>query len=57
MHEQVAQVTGADPLPYGIEQNRPMIDQLLRYAADQHIIDKPATAEELFHPSTHSLTA
>ncbi len=53
------EITGADPLPYGIAPNRAMIDQLLRHAVSQHILDKPFTAEELFrreHPRPDRLT-
>jgi hypothetical protein len=32
-----------------------MIDQLVRHAVSQQIIDKPVTAEELFAPGTHDL--
>jgi 4,5-dihydroxyphthalate decarboxylase len=57
MYSRVMQITGADPLPYGIAQNRAMIDQLIRYAVDQKILDKPVAAEDLFPESTHELTA
>jgi 4,5-dihydroxyphthalate decarboxylase len=57
MYARVMELTGADPLPYGIAPNRAMIDQLVRHAVSQHILDKPFTAEELFPESTHGLTA
>src|SRR6201996_5805865 len=57
MLARVMKITGADPLPYGIAPNRAMIDQLVRYAVSQQIIDKPVTAEELFAPGTHDLVA
>jgi hypothetical protein len=44
-------------MPYGIERNRAMIDQLIRYAVDQKILDKPAAAEDIFAAGTHDLTA
>jgi len=37
-----------DPLPYGIEPNRPMIEALLEHAREQGIISRPMTVEELF---------
>jgi len=40
--------TIGDPLPYGVEPNRPMIEALLRHARDQGIISRPMTVEELF---------
>ena len=48
MYQRVAQLTGADPLPYGIAPNRAMIDQLIRYAVDQRILGKTVAAEEIF---------
>jgi 4,5-dihydroxyphthalate decarboxylase len=57
MYRRVAEITGADPMPYGIAPNRAMIDQLVRYAVDQKILDKPVAAEDLFPASTHGLTA
>ncbi len=57
MYARVMELTGADPLPYGIAPNRAMIDQLVRHTVSQHILDKPFTAEELFPESTHDLTA
>jgi 4,5-dihydroxyphthalate decarboxylase len=57
MLARVMEITGADPLPYGIAPNRAMIDQLVRHAVSQHILDKPVTAEELFAPGTHDLVA
>jgi 4,5-dihydroxyphthalate decarboxylase len=57
MYERVAEITGADPMPYGIAPNREMIEQLIRYAVDQKILDKPVAAEDLFPASTHDLTA
>lgn len=57
MLARVTDITGADPLPYGIAPNRAMIDQLVRYAVSQQIIDKPVTADELFAPGTHDLVA
>src|SRR5437868_3051401 len=40
MHQRVMEITG-DPLPYGIESNQRMIEELLRHAVTQKIIDKP----------------
>ena len=33
-----------------------MIDQLIRYAANQQILTRPDAAEDLFPGSTHHLT-
>lgn len=39
---------GADPFPYGIEENRPTIEQFLRYTFEQGIAKRHAKAEEIF---------
>lgn len=48
MYRAVLDITGEDPLPYGIEPNRGMLDEFLRHAFDQHIIDAPVPVEMLF---------
>ena len=57
MHQRVMEITGADPLPYGIGPNRAMIDRLVRHAVSQQILDQPLPAEELFAAGTHDLVA
>jgi 4,5-dihydroxyphthalate decarboxylase len=57
MYGRVMEMTGADPLPFGIAPNRPMIEQLMEYAVSQHILDKPFAVDELFAAGTHDLTA
>lgn len=57
MYQRVMEITGSDPLPYGIAPNRSMLDTLIRHAVDQKILDRPLSTESLFHPSTHDLTA
>lgn len=46
-----------DPLPYGIEPNRAMIDKLIDHAVDQRILDRRPRVESLFAAGTHDLTA
>lgn len=53
--KRVMEITGRDPLPYGIEPNRKVIEDLIQHALTQRIITKPVTVEELFAPSTHKL--
>jgi 4,5-dihydroxyphthalate decarboxylase len=55
MHRRVMETTGRDPLPYGIEPNRKTIEEVIQYAVEQRIIDRPLTVEELFPASTHAL--
>ena len=57
MYLRVAQITGADPMPYGIAPNSAMIDQLIRHAVDQKILDKPLAAPDIFAAGTRDLTA
>ncbi|MEA2687889.1 MAG: hypothetical protein QOD51_496 [Candidatus Eremiobacteraeota bacterium] len=54
LHRRVMEITG-DPLPYGIEPNRISLDALVRYAVDQHIIERPSSVETLFAAGTHDL--
>ena len=54
MHRRVMEITG-DPLPYGIEPNRKVLDELIGHALTQGIISKRVTADELFHPSTRGI--
>jgi 4,5-dihydroxyphthalate decarboxylase len=56
VHRRVMQVTG-DPLPYGIEPNRRVLEDLIRHALTQGIITRPVTVEQLFAPGTHALAA
>lgn len=39
---------GGDPFPYGVEPNRRTVDELLRYAHQQGIAHRLATADEVF---------
>lgn len=57
MYQRVMKITGEDPLPYGITPNRAMIEQLISYAVRQRILDRPPAVTDLFHESTHDLTA
>ena len=54
-YKRVMEITGADPLPYGIAPNRRMIDTVLQYATDQKILDRRLSMEELFAPGTLEL--
>ncbi len=55
MYKRVLDTTGEDPLPYGIEPNRAMLDELMRHALTQRILREPIPLHALFHPSTHGL--
>ena len=53
----VMEITGDDPLPYGIEPNRAMIDQLVSHATRQGIIGERPDVRTLFAAGTHDLVA
>ncbi len=57
MYTHVMEITGADPLPYGIEPNRVTIENLLDHAINQSIITERPTIESLFAKSTINLSA
>ena len=52
MHRRVMQITGADPLPYGIAPNRAMLEQAVRSALEQGIITQPVEIDALFARGT-----
>ena len=41
---------GGDPWPYGIEPNRPTLEALVRYMAEQSLIKAPIPIDDLFVP-------
>lgn len=45
----VMDITG-DPLPYGIEPNRPTLEAIVQYCVEQKILSEPVAIEELFVP-------
>jgi 4,5-dihydroxyphthalate decarboxylase len=48
LHARVRELTGADPLPYGLERNRAVIEQLLDHAVAQKILRLRPSVDELF---------
>jgi 4,5-dihydroxyphthalate decarboxylase len=54
-YKRVMEITGTDPLPYGIEPNREMIDAVIRYATEQGILTRSFSMEELFAGGTLDL--
>jgi 4,5-dihydroxyphthalate decarboxylase len=53
----VTDTTGRDPLPYGLEPNRAVLERLLDHAHSQHILDARPDLDTLFAKGTHDLTA
>jgi len=54
-HKRVMEITGKDPLPYGIGPNRAMLSQLIGHAVSQRILPRPVPVEALFAPGTLDL--
>jgi 4,5-dihydroxyphthalate decarboxylase len=52
--EEIEAVFGGDPWPYGIEPNRPSIEALVQYLADQSLIETPVPIETLFVPGDYT---
>jgi 4,5-dihydroxyphthalate decarboxylase len=48
--DEIQEVFGGDPWPYGIEPNRPTLEALVRYLHDQSMIATPVKVEDLFVP-------
>jgi len=57
LHRCVIEITGADPLPYGIEPNRRVLEEALASAVEQGIIPHVPPLEDLFAAGTHHLVA
>ena len=55
VYKRVMDITGKDPLPYGIGPNRQSLDELIQAACRQKIIAQPMAAEDLFPPNTRAL--
>jgi 4,5-dihydroxyphthalate decarboxylase len=48
--EEIDDVFGGDPWPYGVDANRASLEALVQYLADQALIEKPVPVETLFTP-------
>jgi 4,5-dihydroxyphthalate decarboxylase len=57
MHRRVMEITGKDPLPYGIAPNRKMLEEIIATATAQGILTKPFAVEEMFTPSVRELVS
>jgi 4,5-dihydroxyphthalate decarboxylase len=47
-HARVRELTGGDPLPYGVEPNRATIERLIDHAVAQRILERRPSVESLF---------
>lgn len=55
MHKRVMDITGRDPMPYGIEPNRAVIENLISHAKKQGILGGSERIEDLFAKETLGL--
>jgi 4,5-dihydroxyphthalate decarboxylase len=56
-YKRVMDITGRDPLPYGVEPNRAMLEEAARSAYEQKILTRPVRIESLFPENTLALSA
>ena len=54
--DEIQEVFGGDPWPYGIQANRPTLEALVSYLADQNLISRPMPIEDLFAPIAERMT-
>ena len=52
---EVREVLQGDPLPYGVESNRPSLETFISFNVDQRIIPEAVRPEDAFEPSTRGL--
>jgi len=45
----------ADPLPYGLQPNRHVLEAIIQYSLEQKIISRAVGVDELFAAGTHDL--
>jgi len=55
VHRRVMEITGGDPLPYGIEPNRRTLEELVSSAREQGILARAPAIEDLFARGTRDL--
>jgi 4,5-dihydroxyphthalate decarboxylase len=48
--DEIDEVFGGDPWPYGIEPNRPTLEALMQFLVDQSMIAAPLKVDDLFAP-------
>jgi 4,5-dihydroxyphthalate decarboxylase len=48
--DEIDEVFGGDPWPYGIEPNRPTLEALVQFLVDQSMIAEPIKVDDLFAP-------
>ena len=56
LHRRVMDIAG-DPLPYGIEPNRAVLEDAVEHCLTQHIVGSRVRVDDLFAPATRALIA
>lgn len=46
--DEIDELFGGDPWPYGVEENRPTLEAMVQYLHEQYLIEKAMPAEDLF---------
>jgi 4,5-dihydroxyphthalate decarboxylase len=46
--DEIDEVFGGDPWPYGVEPNRATLNALVTYLHDQHLVDRRMDVDDLF---------
>ena len=54
-YRRVMEITGKDPLPYGIAPNRQALEEAVASALEQQVITRPVAVGDLFPANTHGL--
>ena len=49
--DEIYEVFGGDPWPYGVEPNRPTLEALVTYLHEQGLIAKKVPIEDIFVPT------
>lgn len=53
LHEEIAEMDalmGSNPWPYGLEENRKLLEAFMSYLVDQHFLEKAPKIDDLFTP-------
>jgi 4,5-dihydroxyphthalate decarboxylase len=52
--QEIDEIFGGDPWPYGLEPNRPALEAFSRHLFEQHFISEPVAVEKVFAPAAVS---
>ena len=46
--DEIEELFGGDPWPYGVEENRPTLEAMMQYLQEQYLIEKTVPVEDIF---------